>query len=174
MKAALLAKMEQHAAELVAFQRQIKSVTAVQVRKPDLKTTATELARRWFDEVAPAVKQAGFSGEIADKPSAQFSELLRISKAASTRQTYLQLLGEILSYYKSNVIHNVEISTAKPVSALSIAPYLSDLTADEGAYLAEAQRCLSVDGIRACIVLGWCATVSRMHDKVAEVGFLFE
>jgi hypothetical protein len=30
---------------------------------------------------------------------------------------------------------------------------------------------LTVEALRGCIVLGWCATISRIHNKIEEIGF---
>jgi hypothetical protein len=171
MKAELLVKLERHVSDIAAYHRQIKAVKQPQIKRPESKATASALARRWFDEIVPAVSSANLNAASLEAMSKRFGELLRISKSAAAKNTYLQLLAEILVSYKSDIIHSVEIAPEGSSDALSIAPYLSGLTADEGAYLEEAQRCLSVDGIRACIVMGWCATVSRMHDKIAAIGF---
>ncbi|HXI99626.1 MAG TPA: hypothetical protein VNH44_00300 [Micropepsaceae bacterium] len=171
MKADLLTKLEQHVTDIAALNRQIKSAKQSQIKRPETKTAASTLARRWFDEIVFPLGSTNLDAAVLEGMSRRFGELLRISKRAAAKNTYLHLLAEILVSYKSDVIHGVEIAPEGSSSALSIAPYLNGLTADEGAYLEEAQRCLSVNGIRACIVMGWCATVSRMHEKVAAIGF---
>lgn len=80
------------------------------------------------------------------------------------------LIAEALVVY-SELIHNIEISSFSSSSALSIAPYVEGLATDEGEYLAEAQRCLDVNALRGCIVLGWCATIARVQAKLAEIGY---
>ncbi len=171
MKADLLAKLESHAEDAKALQRLLKSISQAQIKRPEPKAAAYALARRWFDEIAPALAQSAVDKSTIEKVSRQFEELLKDSKKSAAKSTYLALLTGILGSYKTEIIHAVEIAPDNPHAELSIAPYLEGLTADEGAYLEEAQRCLSVSGIRACIVLGWCATVSRLHDKIAAIGF---
>lgn len=171
MKADLLEKLEHHAEDARALQRQVKAVRQTQIKRPELKAAATALARYWFDEIVPALAKSSVDKAAVEKVSMQFEELLRDSKKAAAKTTYLKLLTGILGPYEAEIIHSVEIAPPPPHAELSIAPYLEGLTADEGAYLEEAQRCLSVKGIRACIVMGWCATVSRMHDKIAAIGF---
>src|SRR5262249_25804783 len=70
-----------------------------------------------------------------------------------------------------DIIHHIEIGSFTTLSGLSIAPYTEGLSVEEGDYLDEAQRCLSANALRGCIVLGWCATVSRIHAKIEEIGF---
>lgn len=171
MKADLLAKLERHSDDVKAFQRLIKTVSQSQIKRPEHKAAAATLARRWFDEIAPALAQSAVDKSVAEKVARQFEELLKDSRKSAAKSTYLKLLGGILASYKAEIIHSVEIAPDSPGGELSIAPYLEGLAADEGAYLEEAQRCLSVNGIRACIVMGWCATVSRLHEKIATIGF---
>src|SRR5262245_60745460 len=171
MKAALIAKLEQHASEVADFHQQIKDLRQSQVKKVDVKSAGAALARHWFDDVLPALEQINFNQETIADFSGRFSKLLRMTRAASTKNTYLHLVSHLLTSYRNEIIHEIEIRPILASRGLSIAPYIEGLPADEGAYLDEAQRCLTVDAIRACIVLGWCATVSRMHDKVAGMGF---
>jgi hypothetical protein len=72
---------------------------------------------------------------------------------------------------KKDLIHQIEIASFSKTAGLSIAPYIEGLPTDEGEYLDEAQRCLSVNALRGCIVLGWCATIARIHAKIADLGY---
>jgi hypothetical protein len=86
------------------------------------------------------------------------------------KSTYLRAISELLPLYKSQLIHQIEIGSITTTAGLNIAPYIEGLPVAEGDYLDEAQRCLSVEALRGCIVLGWCATVARIHDKIEEIG----
>jgi hypothetical protein len=70
-----------------------------------------------------------------------------------------------------NLSINLRLAISQRTQVLVLPRISKGLTTDEGEYLAEAHRCLSVNGLRACIVLGWCATVARIHAKIAEIGF---
>jgi hypothetical protein len=103
--------------------------------------------------------------------SERFEALLAITRGEPTKAVYLKAVGEIVTTYKTDILHQIEIGSFTTVSGLSIAPYIEGLPVDEGDYLDEAQRCLSVEALRGCIVLGWCATISRIHQKIEQVGF---
>jgi hypothetical protein len=90
--------------------------------------------------------------------SERFEALLAITRGEPTKAVYLKAVGEIVTTYKTDILHQIEIGSFTTVSGLSIAPYIEGLPVDEGDYLDEAQRCLSVEALRGCIVLGWCAT----------------
>jgi hypothetical protein len=87
------------------------------------------------------------------------------------KSALLRAVGEILALYKQNIVHQIEIGSFGAATGLSIAPYIEGLPPDEGNFLDEAQRCLSVGALRGCIVLGWCATIARVHRKIENIGF---
>jgi hypothetical protein len=125
----------------------------------------------WFDQVRPALEAANVSAGFIANGTDVFDRMLRQAKKRKPMKVALtSLVGEGLSVY-SDLIHNIEISSFTSASALSIAAYVEGLSADEGEYLAEAQRCLDANALRGCIVLGWCATIARIHAKLAEIGY---
>lgn len=171
MKDALLAKLTTHRNALLVLGRAVRGVATTQVRKSSVKGSARSLARQWFDEISVQLVSIGFSPETVARFSGYFDQLLMLSDTSSTKPAYTRLLGEITPAYQRDLIHQIEIGSFGSRTALNITPYIGDLPANEGDYLDEAQRCLTVDAIRACIVLGWCAVIARIHTKVEELGF---
>jgi hypothetical protein len=128
-------------------------------------------ARRWFDVKRPALEQARFSADSITAFSTRFEALLAMTRGQPMKTAYLKALSEISAPYVPDIVHHIEIGSFTSVTGLSIAPYIEGLPIDEGDYLDEAQRCLGAQALRACIVLGWCATVARIHSKIEEIGF---
>jgi hypothetical protein len=96
--------------------------------------------------------------------------LFDLQNKTSGKVALLETVLEAHGAY-GELIHTIEIASFASKSKLSIAPYIDGLSVDEGEYLAEAQRCLDVDALRGCIVLGWCATIARIQTKIADIGF---
>jgi hypothetical protein len=96
---------------------------------------------------------------------------MQLSRTSAAKSTYLNLLDDIASSYQRELIHAAEIGTFSLVQVSSLAPYISDLPAEEGTYLDEAQRCFGVNALKGCVVLGWCATIARIHEKIAGIGY---
>ena len=157
---------------MVNFHRTIKNLNSERISRTALKAQGNVLCRQWFDIVKPLLEQLHFSSEDISPFSQQFEGLLVIARRPiASKKSYLRLLDNIIPEYRRKIIHQIEIGSFVDGSILNIALYIEGLPVDEGAYLEEAQRCLSVHGIRACIVLGWCATVARIHEKIAQIGF---
>lgn len=171
MKDALLAKLSGHRHDLLDLRKAISSVKDKQVRTKALKQIARSLSRQWFDEIKPDLKTFGVPDEILEIFSSRFTDLIKLADASGAKATYIKVLDDTVSHYKSELSQKIEVGSFASGSGLSIAQYLQGLPTFEESYLDEAQRCLSVNGIRASIVLGWCAVIARVHKKIEQGGF---
>ncbi|MGB8279148.1 MAG: hypothetical protein WCF20_14625 [Methylovirgula sp.] len=171
MKDQLLALTRQQVVDLMALQKSIKAAPADRIRQKPLLSTGGAIARQWFDVIKPALDKAAFSPATTSAFSKRFEDLLLMSRGQPMKNAYIRVINENLAAYKTEIIHQIEIGSFSSSTGLSITPYVEGLPSDEGEFLDEAQRCLSVNALRGCIVLGWCATISRIHNKIADIGF---
>jgi hypothetical protein len=171
MKDHLLSITREQVDDLAALQRLIKAVPTKRVGRRQPLNAGADTARRWFDVVRPALEKAQFSKEFIDAFSTRFEDLLRASGGKPMKAPYLQAVAGILGPYRQQIVHQLQIGSFTSTAGLGIAPYIEGLPVAEGDYLDEAQRCLSVEALRGCIVLGWCATIARIHEKIEQIGF---
>jgi hypothetical protein len=171
MKDELLAITRAQLADLGAVQKAIRAAPTPRIRQRALLDAGAATARRWFDVVRPALEKASFPTDLIAAYSGRFESLLLMTRGQPMKNAYLNALSSISGPYVSDIIHHIEIGSFTSVVGLSIAPYIEGLPINEGDYLDEAQRCLGAQALRGCIVLGWCATVARMHSKIEEIGF---
>lgn len=171
MKEKLLELLTLHLAKVTAIQARVRRYSSGRVQSGVLLNDVKAAAQHWFNEVQPALAQSPISSEIVGRMSQQFEALLRLSKSTPSKSVLLEAIQGCVRPYQSELIHTIEISSFSSGAALSIAPYIEGLSTDEGEYLAEAQRCLDVNALRACIVLGWCATIARIHMKIEQIGY---
>jgi hypothetical protein len=170
VKDKLLEATRAHAKSVAEIQKRVGRYTGTQVHQDSLLEAVQAVATTWFDDIRPLLETAAFSPGIVAHGSDIFERLLRQAKRKSSKNVLLSLIGEGASVYK-DIIHNIEITSFASSGTLSIAPYIEGLASDEGEYLDEAQRCLSVNALRASVVLGWCAAIARIHKKLEEIGF---
>jgi hypothetical protein len=171
MKEELLSQTQSLFADLSALQKTLRLLRTRQVQQKAVLDNGVGIARRWFDIVRPSLVKANFPAQTIGDYSQHFEELLLVTGGRPAKSTYLRVVDRTLVTFRLDIIHKIEISSFATTTGLSISPYLEGLPPDEGNYLDEAQRCLSVEALRGCIVLGWCATISRIHDKIEEIGF---
>jgi hypothetical protein len=170
MKQELLDLTTAHIVSLNDVQKDVRRYVGDQIQSRSLLAKVQETVTTWFDVVRPALQKWGFSPAILDENSRRFESLLKLCKVKPRKNVLSTAIGACLAPYKAEIIHNLEIN-AFSNTGLSIASFIDGLTSDEGEYLDEAQRCLSVDALRACIVLGWCATIARIQAKIGEIGY---
>jgi hypothetical protein len=171
VKEKLLALTREHANTIADIQKRIGRYSGAQIQSGSLLGDAQGVAATWFDSVKNAMEVAKVRPDLVTDATAQFDRILRLSKIKPRKTTLLAELSGAVKAYKE-IIHAVETASFASSQALSIAPFVEGLQGDETAYLDEAQRCLTVDGLRACVVLGWCATIARIHRKIEEIGFV--
>jgi len=171
MKENLLTLTRQQVTDLTTLHRSVKSVTSRQVQQRSITKVGAAIARYWFDTVRPALEKVNFPASTVVAFSEMFDAILRASGGRPTKSTYLSTIADTLAAYKRDIVHQIEIGSFTTTAGLSIAPYIEELPVDEGDYLGEAQRCLSANALRGCIVLGWCATIARIHAKIQDMGF---
>ena len=171
MKDRLLELTRGHAKVVADLQKRVGRYAGNQVQADTLLTAVKAAASTWFDAVRPALESGAFSAEYIDRGNSAFDTLLRIGKRRPTKNVLQNAIAESVALYRE-MIHSIETTSFKlDGGGLSIAPYIEGLPSDEGEYLDEAQRCLSVNGLRACVVLGWCAAIARIHAKIEELGY---
>lgn len=169
MKDELLALTRAQVADLAAVHKAIKAAPTSRIRQRALLEAGAAAARRWFDIVRPALEKARFPTDTIF--STRFEALLAMTRGQPMKAVYLKALSDISGPYVPDIVHQIEIGSFTSATGLSIAPYIDGLPLDEGDYLDEAQRCLGAQALRGCIVLGWCATVARIHSKIEDIGF---
>jgi hypothetical protein len=171
MKDHLLSITRKQVEELAALHRSIRAVPTKRVSRKQPLDAGAATARHWFDVVRPALEKAHFAHDAIDSFSHRFEALLRASGGEPAKTVFLGFVTDLLAPYRQQIVHQIEIGSFTTTIGLSIAPYIDGLPIAEGDYLDEAQRCLSVEALRGCIVLGWCATIFRIHQKIQEIGF---
>jgi hypothetical protein len=170
VKDKLLEATRAHAKVVANIQKRVARYTGAQVHAESLLSAVQAVATTWFDSARPALDRTAFSPGMLAHGTDVFERLLRQAKRRSSKSVLLSLIAECINVYK-DIIHSIEITSFASIGTLSIAPYIEGLTSDEGEYLDEAQRCLTVNALRACVVLGWCATIARIHKKIEEIGY---
>ena len=168
MKDKLLEITRAHEKAITDLRKRVGRYTGARVQADSLLGDVRAVAAVWFDSVRPALEASGV-GKITQGTDL-FDKLLSQGKHKPRKPPLLANIADCLAFYR-DLIHAIETSSFAAQPALSIAPYIEGLSTDEGEYLAEAQRCLDANALRGCVVLGWCATISRIHRKIEEIGF---
>jgi hypothetical protein len=171
MKESNLTLIAEHLKSIQTAQKAVKLYSGSQIFNMKLLSKAESIARHWFNVIRPALQKAGCPEELLEAYSMRFEVVLRLSKIRPGKKKILDAITAILASYRDDLLHGIETNKFTSSSSLSIQEFIEGLASVEQEYLEEAQRCLSVGALRGCIVLGWCATIARIHAKIEEIGY---
>jgi len=171
MKEQLLSELEEHSEMISLLLSDLKKHVAVQVSSTQMRLQAKEIAMAWFNKIKPMLEKVNLEAIPLGNLSDSFERLLQYSKKVSRTSSYIALLEPLSKRYVEDLMHVVEIKNFQIQSGCNIDPYLEGLLEDDKDYLLEAAKCAREDCIRASIIMGWCATINRIHQKIVNLGF---
>ena len=144
----------------------IKFITQKQTRQ-----NIQSITKKWFEEIEPIIMQFGVSEITKEKYHELFTRLLELSLKTSRKNTYQNVIEEILVDFKPDIIIAVMKSAGQIFSISSLAKILENVTKEEKEYLKEALGCAQHGFLRGSMVLVWSASAHRMQKVVEKLGF---
>lgn len=170
-------ELRKDSGELLKAAKNTKSLLlkekGLQIRRTSVIKKVSDLGKSWFDNLR--VKVTPFCDEdILKKYDTEFEALIQLSLSSGNRKkSYLSHIDKIINSFNKEVILGIY---TKPQTQDINHTVLDSLIADisnqeECEYLKEAIGCAKHGYIRASTVLGWCATIDRIHNKIEEIGF---
>ncbi|OGP74119.1 MAG: hypothetical protein A2V86_10835 [Deltaproteobacteria bacterium RBG_16_49_23] len=164
--------LNQFLAELKSLRNGIKSDRAKTVNKIATRKKAEGLATSWLSTHSSQLLSAGqISTDMLDKYSDLFRQLLKITGPSNLSASYLKLLNAIIKSFREDIILVLHEQPPTSASLALLTTLFKGLPSDEDTYLKEATGCALKGFLRASVVLGWCAAISRIHAKIEEIGF---
>jgi hypothetical protein len=166
-------KLKQFFIEIRGFQNNLKNERVSRISRKDLKFTAEALATKWFSDIQPQVNTIGVvSLDIVNNYDKAFDNLIKLAGSNNLRSSYLSTLSVITKPFRAELltpfIKQPQVSASLPMlnRLLSAIP-----DPNENEYIQEAIRCAQRDCPRGAVILGWCAAINRIHQKIESLGF---
>lgn len=144
-----------------------------QIRKATILRKISDIGRLWFDNLR--LKITPFcSTLILEKYDLEFESLIQLSLSSGNKKnSYLSHLNKIIESFNKDITLGVYTKPqGQDINHTVLDSLISDISnPDESLYLKEAIGCAKHGYIKASIVLGWCATIDRIHNRIEELGF---
>jgi len=166
-------KLKQFLIEIRNFQNILKNEQVGRVSKKEFKERAEALATKWYSEIKPEVNNTGFvSPEIISNFDTSFNKLLQLAGSNNRRSSYLAAIDAITKFYRNELLTPF-LKQPQASTSLSILNKILSAIPDpnENEYIREAIRCAQNACPRGAVVLGWCAAINRIHQKIESLGF---
>jgi hypothetical protein len=166
-------KLKQFLIEIRDFRNNLRNEHVGRVSKKELKGTAEALASKWYTEIQPEVNTTGLvSPETVSNYDTTFDKLLKLAGSNNLRSSYLAAIDAIAKPYRTELLTPF---LKQPQASTSLSMLNKILSAipdpNENEYIREAIRCAQRDCPRGAVVLGWCAVINRIHQKIGSLGF---
>ncbi len=157
----------------LGLRKDIRSLNLDRVSKKHLKQCAEEIGSQWFADIKPLIEQhLGAREETLDKYDRVAERLLSLGEHNNLSKSYLEALDSLLKRFRSDFIIPSQKGSNEGQSISVLHKVIESLPDPvEGEYLDEAIKCAQRGFYRASVVLGWCATIDRMHRKIEDIGF---
>ncbi len=165
--------LKQFLEALKTLRKDIHAEKVKQVAKKQLRERAEKLGSQWFSEFSSQLtQQYGISREILEKYSDGCGRLIAISSPNNLKKSYIETLDSVIKTFRADLILPTQTGSSASQSLSLLHNILGDIPdPEENAYLQEAITCAQRELFRAAIVLGWCATIDRIHRRIEDIGF---
>lgn len=97
MKERLIALLKEHVIELMQLNKTLAAYSGTQVQRSDIKEMAHAAGKKWFDEIRPILAKTDTKSDLVQFFSDQFEQLIRIARTRATKNTYSEIVNEIIA-----------------------------------------------------------------------------
>lgn len=155
--------------DVECFVTDLKKNTTMQLSQTK-RNKAEELADIWFNNFCGKISHPNIDNAILETITNAFCDILALSRKPNRVSSFVAKFNVV---YPSIFTDIYLIYRKKPInsSPLDLSEYIDRLSLDENTYLKEAINCCNAGYLKASIVLGWCATIDRIHKKIESIGF---
>jgi len=169
----MIEKLKTFLKDMKSLRKDIRDEQVEKIGKKDLRDRAEKLGSRWYNEISPTlVNQFGISQDILEKYSDGYGRLIALSSPNNRKKSYLNTLDTLIRPFRNELILTAQTGSSSSASLSLLHNILRNLPdAQENEYLQEAVSCAQRGFFRAAVVLGWCASIDRVHRRIEDFGF---
>lgn len=174
MKEDILITLREFLELLRQLKKDVVKNKGVNISAKSIREKASKIADIWVEELrSPLEHKFKLDGVLVDKTSQQIKRLHVLSRPNNKKKSYLNVLDVLIKNFENTFILPIQQTSYKTESEKlnlnQLIPGLSD--SDESDYLSEAIACAEAGYKRAAVVLGWCAAINRLQNKILSIGF---
>lgn len=157
--------------KLTDLKKQIQNIKNKQIQSKSVLQNMETLAAMWFDKFESTIRHFySLKPETIDQYHSYFGKLLEYSTIKPSTSVVLSLLQEIEKRISTEIIVPVLKYQSDLKKHNSFSNILSGKQGTELEYLKESVDCAERGYFRAAVVLGWCAAMDRLHNKIMMIG----
>lgn len=169
----MLEKLRNLHTDLQALKGEVTAVSANRISQKPILSRAETIGAKWFAEFSEElVGSFGISPDLVESYSHHFGRLIKICSPNNLKKSYTETLRSILKSFRDDLIIPIQTHPKGATKTSLLTKVLEGVPSNsENEYLKEAVECARHDFYRAAVVLGWCATIDRIHHVIQKEGF---
>lgn len=171
-KNALIEEIKEYRKTIDLTLKEIKSVGGSQIQTRALLTRIELLSSQWFENYETILCEAfKIEDEVIGKYRAHFGKLLELCGGRPSKNTTRDIFSTISADFHGDIIVPMQKLQSAKLKFPEFDKLLGNVENTEKEYLIEAIDCARYGKLRAAIILGWCAAISRLHHYIERIGF---
>jgi hypothetical protein len=158
---------------LAALRKSVSTETAKSISKKTIREEAEGIGTLWFSGLADELGVVtSIQSQLIQSYSENFSRLIKISAPNNLKSSYEVVLSSLTKKFRDDLIIPLQKNPSSQANPSLLTKILGGLpNQNEDEYLKEAIKCATNEYYRAAVVLGWCATIDRIHKTIEKIGF---
>jgi hypothetical protein len=159
--------------ELLSLRKDVSFEKTKTISKQTLRQRTESLGTKWFSGISDVLSAENLiPSNVIEAYSENFERLIKISAPNNLKASYLDTLTKLSRKFRDDLIIPIQKHPQSMAESSPLKNMLAGLpNPDENAYLKEAVDCAGNKFYRAAVVLGWCATIDRIHKTIQKIGF---
>jgi hypothetical protein len=169
----MIEKLRKLHTEILSLKKKVSAISSERISQKEIRSMAETIGSTWFSDFSESlISQFGISPDIVESYSQNFGRLIKISGPNNHRKSYIEVLKNLLKSFRDELIIPIQTQPKDSVKISLLAKVLEGLSLPaENEYLKEAIECAHNNHYRAAVVMGWCASIDRIHRVIQKEGF---
>jgi hypothetical protein len=173
VKQEIIEKLEILRAKLKQLKKDVSAIPGDRVCRKGAMSLADEIATYWVEELrSPLEHKVKLDSALIQETANNMKQLHVLSRPNNHKKSYLKTINIILRKFDDKYVLPIKQGYSEEINQSSnLHELIPDLaTPEESEYLKEAFDCAASGFKRAAIVLGWCAVVNKIQEKLILIG----
>jgi hypothetical protein len=172
MKKQLLNSLQIIEEQLKESRKLLKKRTSEFTSTKDILEPLNNVALAWFNDLEKYLQKSDLDNDVIDRYSSNFEQLLKLSSSNNRTKSFFGVVNELLKNFHDDLVIPLKTNAVTFKETTKFTELLEKIDdPEETEYISEAISCLENGFLKASVVLGWCAAIDKIHDKIDSLGY---
>jgi len=167
----LIQSIEDIIEDLVAFEKSVKKLKTASVSKTDQRADVKLLHKTWLPLSGRLEQDKVIEHGAIEQCNQLWDKFRKLADAKSPKNSYKTVLKALIPQCETSILHPLIKRLGFRTLGGAVRAILAGITDTSlTKYLEEAVVCTEQNCVRAAVVLAWCASATKIQQKLASLG----